>query len=246
MLIPKVICLSSFSPFYEQSKYILHRIKNYVNNFKYNNKSNLNIYPIEKIIEGLIFNLPALPRGNFTVKLNNDSFSYANNKPNNDDLDSKDIIFQETSPNVNPRETFNYSILMSYFRIEEIFEVIKFIILEEPILFFSEDKEALTNVIEGLISLIYPLQYPYPVIAILPEENFSLISLFKHFIFGINSRYSEDFLNRKIILDGVKFIRIIRLYKRFNKMILISSIGLDLSGKKFIQVARKISCACGC
>ena len=219
LLIPKVICLSSFSPFYEQSKYILHRIKNYVNNFKYNNKSNLNIYPIEKIIEGLIFNLPALPRGNFTVKLNNDSFSYANNKPNNDDLDSKDIIFQETSPNVNPRETFNYSILMSYFRIEEIFEVIKFIILEEPILFFSEDKEALTNVIEGLISLIYPLQYPYPVIAILPEENFSLISLFKHFIFGINSRYSEDFLNRKIILDGVKFIRIIRLDKRFNKLI---------------------------
>ena len=221
LLIPKVICLSSFSPFYEQTKNILHRIKNYVNNFNYKNESkgNLNIYPIEKIIEGLIFNLPSLPRGNFSLKINNDSFSYSNKKINNDDLDSKDIILQETSPNVNPREMFNYSILMSYFRIEEIFEVIKFIILEEPILFFSEDKEILTNVIESLISLIYPLQYPYPVIAILPEENYSLISLFKHFIFGINYRYSEDFLNRKIILDGVKFIRIIRLDKRFNKLI---------------------------
>ena len=228
LLIPKVICLSSFSPFYEQTKYILHRIKNYVNNFNYNNKSkdNINIYPIEKIIEGIIFNLPSLPRGNFSLKLDNDSFSYKqlqnnanNNALNNIDLNLKNIIFQETPPNANPRETFNYSILMKYFRIEEIFEVIKFIILEEPILFFSEDKEALTNVIECLVSLIYPLEYPYPVIAILPEQNYSLISLFKHFIFGINYRYSEDFLNRKIILDGVKFIRIIRLDKRFNKIL---------------------------
>ena len=31
------------------------------------------------------------------------------------------------------------------------------------------------------------------------------------------------------------------IYKRrFNKMILITSIGLDLSGKKFIEIARKI------
>ena len=38
ILIPKVICLSSFSPFYEQTKNILHKIRNYVNNFNYNNK----------------------------------------------------------------------------------------------------------------------------------------------------------------------------------------------------------------
>ena len=230
LLIPKVICLSSFSPFYEQTKYILHRIKNYVNNFNYNNKSkeNINIYPIEKIIEGIIFNMPSLPRGNFSIKLDNESFTYKqrlnnenknNSLLNNIDIDLKQIIFHENQPNVNPRETFNYSILMTYFRIEEIFEVIKFIILEEPILFFSEDKEALTNVIECLVSLIYPLEYPYPVIAILPEQNYSLISLFKHFIFGINYRYSEDVLNRKIILDGVKFIRIIRLDKRFNNIL---------------------------
>ena len=67
LLIPKVICLSSFKPFYEQTKSILLKIRNYVNNFNFNNKSidNLNVYPIETIIEGLIFNLPSLPRGNF-------------------------------------------------------------------------------------------------------------------------------------------------------------------------------------
>ena len=223
MLIPKVICLSSFNPYYEQTKYILLCLKNYVNNYNYNNKSmeNLNLYPIERIIEGLIFDLPSLPRGNFLIKLNNEALSYnnLNNKLNENEEEMKDIIFLEKPPNKNPREMINYSILMNYFRIEEIFEVIKFIILEEPILFFSEDKEVLTNVIEGLISLIYPLKYPYPVISILPEQNYSLISLFKHFIFGINYKYSEEILSKKIILDGVKFIRIIRLDKRFNNIL---------------------------
>ena len=63
------------------------------------------------------------------------------------------------------------------------------------------------------------MQYPYPVITILPEQNFPLISLFKHFIFGINAKYSEEFLTKKIILDGVKFIRIVKLEKRFNNII---------------------------
>ena len=227
LLIPKVICLSSFNPFYEQTKYILQKIKNYVDNYNYNHKSldNINIYPIEKIIEGLIFSLPNLPRGNNSISLSTDTFSFEINdideKKNdkNKDLDIKNIIFKETPPNKNPRIMVNYSILMLYFRIEEIFEVIKYIILEEPILFFCEDKEILTNIIASFISLIYPLQYPYPVITILPEQNFSLITLFEHFIFGINTKYSEDYLNKKIILDGVKFIRIIRLDKRFNNII---------------------------
>ena len=227
LLIPKVICLSSFNPYYEQTKYILQKLKNYVDKYNYNHRSmeNINIYPIEKIIEGLIFSLPALPRGNNSISLSNDSFSFdinaidKNKDDKNKDFDIKNIIFKETPPNKNPRIMVNYSILMYYFRIEEIFEVIKYIILEEPILFFCEDKEVLTNIIASFISLIFPLQYPYPVVTILPEQNFSLIALFDHFIFGINTKYSEDYLNKKIILDGVKFIRIIRLDKRFNNIV---------------------------
>ena len=226
LLIPKVICLSSFNSFHEQTKNILLNIKNYVNNYNFNNKSmdNLNIYPIEKIIESLIFNLPSIPRGNFSLKINKESFSYKKNKEkeeisDNNELDSNDIIYQETPPNENPRETINYSLLMQYFRVNEIFEVIKYIILEEPILFFSEDKEALATIIESFVSLIYPFEYPHPVISILPEQNYSLIVLFKHFIFGINYKYSEDILNRNIVLDGVKFIRIIRLEKRFDSLL---------------------------
>ena len=223
LLIPKVICLSSFSQFYEQTKYILNQIKNYVDNFNFNNKENINIYPIEKIIEGLIFSIPALPRGNSIIKLDNNSFSFKlkeetfeDNKKNND---TKEIIFKETSPNKNPRINFNYSILMNYFKTEEIFEVIKYIILEEPILFFCEDKEILSIIIESFVSLIYPFEYPHPIVTILPEENFSFISIFNQFIFGINVKYSEDYFIKKISLEGIKFIRIIKLEKRFNSIL---------------------------
>ena len=232
LLIPKVICLSSFTPFYEQTKDILQKLRNYADNFNYNNRTmeKINIYPIEKIIEGLIFALPALPRGCNSIILSNDSFLFESkskdiNLNNNKDSNKKDIIFSETPPNKEPRIMVNYSILLYYFKVEDIFEVIKFILLEEPIIFFCDDKEILTNVIISFISLIYPFQYPYPVVTILPEQNFSLISLLKHFIFGINIKYSDDYVHKKVALDGVKFIRIIRLDKRFNNIVNSKEVG---------------------
>ena len=109
---------------------------------------------------------------------------------------------------------------MKYFRIKEVFEIIKFILLEEPILFFCEDLHILTYIIEGLISLIYPFEYQYPIISILPEENFSFISIYKHFIFGINYKYSEDIFQKKgISLDDKKYIIIVKLEKRFENIL---------------------------
>ena len=91
---------------------------------------------------------------------------------------------------------------MRYFRIKEVFEILKFILLEEPILFFCEDLHILTYIIEGLISLIYPFEYQYPIISVLPEQNYSFISIFKHFIFGINHKYTDDIFHKKgISLD---------------------------------------------
>ena len=267
LLIPKVICLSSFRPFFEQSKVILESLKKYVDNYLYNNitKDNFNIYPIEKIIEGLIYNLPALPRSSFIIKLDKDTFEtncIDNNKDisinSNKDInklnknkilnnDKNEIIFYETPFNKQPKNIINYSILMKYFRIKEVFEIIKFILLEEPILFFCEDIHILTYIIEGLISLIYPFEYQYPIISILPEENFSFISIYKHFIFGINNKYSEDIFQKKgIFLDDKKYIIIIKLEKRFENILnndeedklkysVITSILSD-SSKPFVKI----------
>ena len=236
-LIPKVICLSSFKPLFEESYKILESLKKYVDNYLYNkvSKDNFNIYPIEKLIEGLIFNLPALPRSNFTLKLNKENFepTYIENKNNesinnnekkeNDDLQNNyndEIIFYETPFNKQPKNIINYSMLMKYFRIKEIFEIIKFILLEEPILFFCEDIHILTYTIEGLISLIYPFEYQYPIVSVLPEENYSFISIFKHFIFGINYKYNDEIFQKKgIILDEKKYIIIVKIEKRFENIL---------------------------
>ena len=233
LLIPKVICLSSFKPFFEESHKILVSLKKYVDNYMYNkvSKDNFNIYPIEKIIEGLIYNLPALPRSNFSLKINKETFEPTSleNKKNiiikngkkNDDMKTNDeIIFYETPFNSQPKNVINYSMLMKYFRIKEIFEIIKFILLEEPILFFCEDMHILTYVIEGLISLIYPFEYQYPIMSVLPEENYSFISIFKHFIFGINYKYHDEiFQKRGIILDDKKYIIIVKIEKRFETIL---------------------------
>ena len=51
-------------------------MKNYVDNCLCDKIifNNFNIYPIEIIIKGLIYNLPALPMSNITLKLNKDTF----------------------------------------------------------------------------------------------------------------------------------------------------------------------------
>ena len=114
------------------------------------------------------------------------------------------MIFQDSPINKSPRALINYSLLMTFFTVEEIFDIIRNIILEEPILFFSDDIFNLTHTIEGIIALIYPLIYPYPVVSVLPEENFSLINVFYHFIFGINYKYSEELWKEKFDYLGDK------------------------------------------
>ena len=231
LLIPKVICISSFTPLYKHGRFLLHTIKKYVENFNFEllfDKNNF--YPIENIIQGLIFNLPGLPRGNWVIKLSKETFYNENNEENDGktyrnfmgDINyknnvQKDLVFEESPANRKPRSLINYSLIMRFFRIEEIFEIIRSIILEEPILFFCDNIQNLTHTIEGILALIYPLEYPYPVVSVLPEENYSLISAFNHFIFGINCQFSEDLIKQKIInLDGKKIVVIVRIENRFS------------------------------
>ena len=218
VLIPKVICISSFSPIYTYGKQILLYIKKFGDNFNFETLSeNDNFCPIENIIEGLIYNLPSLPRGNFCINLDiktflseDEIFEFKNNNK------KTEMILKENQINRSPKSRINYALLMTFFTVEEIFDIIRSIILEEPILFFSENIYNLTYTIEGLIQLIYPFSYPYPVVAVLPEENFSLINVFYRFIFGINYKYSEELWKEKFDYFGdKKKIVIVPIEQRF-------------------------------
>ena len=111
ILIPKVICLSSFSPFITQSKTILHYLKQNINKCNFIKligtnyelpflKNSENNFPIEKIIEGLIYNLPGLPRANFTLIVNKDNFIFGDNEKASSTtlLESNNQIIFESSP----------------------------------------------------------------------------------------------------------------------------------------------------
>ena len=233
ILIPKVICLSSFSPFITQSKQILHYLKKNIDKYNYikyigtnynlpslNNSENN--FPIEKIIEGLIYNLPGLPRASFIIKVNKENLIFGDNENvSSSNLEnSKDIIFENSPANKRPKPIINYALLMKFFKIEEIFEIIKYIILEEPLLFFCQNIQYLTYTIEGILGLIYPFEYHFPVISILPEENYSFINIYKCFIFGINDNYSDDiFVLKGINIDAQKNLNIVIIENRFNSLL---------------------------
>ena len=57
----------------------------------------------------------------------------------NNSNEEGEFIFENSYANKKPKPIINYSLLMKFFKIEEIFEIIKLIILEEPILFFSDN-----------------------------------------------------------------------------------------------------------
>ena len=58
ILLPKVICLSSFTPQFMNSGQILNLIKKYCDNYNFESLFDKdNFYPVENIIEGLIYNL---------------------------------------------------------------------------------------------------------------------------------------------------------------------------------------------
>jgi hypothetical protein len=58
------------------------------------------------------------------------------------------------------------------------------------------------------------------VISVLPEQNYSFISIFKHFVFGINHKYTEEIFQAKgITLEDKKYIIIIKLQKRFHNIL---------------------------
>lgn len=94
------------------------------------------------------------------------------------------------------------SIIFSYFNEEEVIKIFKYIILEIPILFFSENVELLSQIIQGFLSLLQPFKYVLPHMTVLPFKFYGLINSESKFIFGIGEKYSPDFFkNNNILLD---------------------------------------------
>ena len=197
--VPKVLCFSSFVPFPNEFKYLLKKIKEYSMGIL----GKITV-PVEKVIENLVVSIPRPIRGRFNLKFKKDYFLL------NGEKNEFDIIV----PNFNQYNFHSYRYhLIFLFNIDDIMEIYKSLLLEIPIIFFSEDKEKLTNLVQSFLELLSPFQYQHPNIAILPEDNLGIIEHAKSFCLGINNEWISkesniNFFERKNILIFNKPIRI--------------------------------------
>ena len=152
------------------------------------------LIPIDKIIENLLIELPVPPRGIFSVEYT---------------LINEERKLKQNLMNELPLVDINLKRLFT-FDIKEIVDMYHNLFLETRILFFSEDIESLNMYIFGLLSLLYPFQYQYQVVTILPEENFEIIESITPFIAGINMPYTEDFFESRdlTLSDGILVVDI--------------------------------------
>ena len=231
--IPKVICLSSKSPFPEEKSIILKLLLRYILD------KEERLFPIEKIIENLMLEITFPPKGIY-------GFKY--------ELNNKEILIKQSPLNKIQILSYKMQYIFS-FQIIDIIHIFQYIILEYPILFFSINKEKLTNVVESFISLLYPLKYQYPYISILPNINSSMIENEECFIFGINQgintktfdSFNINILNKYILICDIDSGKINLLCDKINPLKIIKLNDLkklefnNINGKDEIVLSEEIN-----
>ena len=205
----------------------------YNNNLNKNENNNVGLIndlsPIEKIIEQIVmtipfpisirndycifykFNFPIINPEQENIKINiknkkNNNLSLIQKK-NNFPCGGTNVIFPKIdiiNTFMNNIQSIPLSSLFIYFTEEEIIKIYKYMILELPILFFSDNLEILSKIISAFLNLLSPFEYVQPHITILPSKYYGIINIENNFIFGINENYNIDFFkNNNIILDKI-------------------------------------------
>ena len=186
---PKIICVASLLPFPHELGKILSSIYH-----KYISEKSTKNYPLEKLIENLVMKIPYPGYGQ--------SISYINF--------NEKIIMNRNAINKIQNNSVELNLLFSYFSPEDVLILLKYLILEIPILCFCEDKYKLTNIVESLLSLLFPFKYIYPSITILPSNCYSIIETIDSYVLGINEEYNENFFkNNNLEIDEKSIVIVI-------------------------------------
>ena len=222
--IPKIICFASLMPFSKELRSLL-KIIHTLYCIKTRDSS---IIPIEKFLEQLILQVP-LPisigeQVEIQIKLGIDleekmskktlkqkskssgnllmsNLNFMKKEKINDPLVTKIKfpLFNINEVNLRYDNTISFEECFSFFQVDDIIRIYKYILLEIPIIFFCQQKEYLSNFIENLLGLLSPFKYEFPNIAILSKKFYGLINSEPKFIFGINEKYRQDFFRENSI-----------------------------------------------
>ena len=153
--------------------------KNIITMSKINNNE-INI-PIDKIIENLLIELPVPPRGIYRLEYS---------------LNNQRRKLHQNEMNQLPYVDINLKKIFVDFELKHIIDIYRHLFLETRLLFFSSNIELLNIYIFSFLSFLYPFDYQYQIVTILPKENFEIMESITPFIAGINEAYEEDFFDR--------------------------------------------------
>ena len=181
IFVPKSLCLSSYCCFPTDVKNLLNEI------IKYSQSDKITL-PLELIMENIIFGMPRPLRMHFFVSMNKTTGIIPGQKEN--------LEFIPSDINRFDNKSFPFQQILTTFSTKNIMRILYGILTEVPTLFFSRNKEQLTNIIGGFLCLIQPFEYQCPCITILPDCMSGLIEIEKSFIFGINRKFDFAYVNQ--------------------------------------------------
>ena len=167
----KAFVISSFYQFHTEFFEILKGIKKCV--------QSLAGLEFEKIIHSLVFDIPSPCPGMTKVKYNYSQFI--------------EFEFELNPINKIPQAGSDLKVIFDILGIRNVLDIVKYVILEVPVIIFGLDKYILANAVKSLEEFLFPFSYPYPVIEILPKVYYKSLEKLSCYIVGINQKYSNDF-----------------------------------------------------
>ena len=170
----KVLVISSFYQFHIEFYEILKAIKKCIEN-------NIIGFELEKVIHSLVFDIPSPCPGITKV-----AYDYSG---------LYKVEFELNPINKIPKAGADLRAIFNILTIRTVFDILKYVILEVPVIIFCQDKLVLSNVVKSFEELLFPFTYPYPVIPILPKAYFKALEKLSCFIVGINQKYIEKDLD---------------------------------------------------
>ena len=177
--IPKCLCIVSVHPCIRHFEQILRELYYMALSNEY-----YSLF-LENIIEKLIIETPKIPRGYKNVIL---KFPHT------------DIDLTQTKMNEYPSINNNISDLFVDLSLNNIIEIYKYLLYEAKLVFFCEDLYKLTNTILSFVFLLSPFKYQFQIVSVLPANLYKFLETISPFIFGINEKYSEDFMKKNDIV----------------------------------------------
>ena len=187
--IPKCLSIISVHPCIKQFEQILRELYSLTLSNEYSS------FFLENIIEKLVIQTPKIPRGYKNVVLQ---------------FPNKEIDLSQTKMNEYPSINTNLSKIFTDMSLNNILEIYKYLLYETKLVFFSEDLYTLTNTILSFVFLLSPFKYQFQIVSVLPHNLYKFLETISPFIFGINEKFSEDFMkkNNIIVEDTICFIDI--------------------------------------